>query len=258
MVRNPVLEAVDPTPQHDDRSVLGRVVSLLACFGSASEPLTITALGAQTGLPPATVHRLIAKLVDSGLLERSARGRYELGEWAWQLGRGVRKTSRMRESVRPILVDLHVALSCQVLLLGRTPEGVVVVIDQIAGSRTWIHRPVDRTLRVAAEEILAAFHSSDDRAGRPPSGQNRDEAGTDFQVRQRLAMIRRQRMLTAAREDGGTWMAAPVQPSGSGMPTVVALGLREAAPASLHHARRCLLMAVHNAAAAAARGGDDR
>ncbi len=157
-MRDALLKAVDATSQHEDKSVLGRAVSLLACFGSAAEPLTITNLCAQTGLPPATVHRLVARLVDSELVERPARGRYELGERAWRLGRGVNKISRLRESARPVLVDLHVALSCQVLLLGLDPLAGVVVIDQIAGSWTWCHQP--STVRCARASRTSSWPSS--------------------------------------------------------------------------------------------------
>lgn len=253
------LDPGDTAIREDDRSVIHRAVSLLACFGVTSRPMTIGTLCSQTGLPPATVHRLVTRLIDSELVERPARGRYELGERLWRLGRGVNKISRIRDRVRPVLVDLHVGSSWPVILLSVDQSAQVVVIDQIAGSATWRPAPLDRALRAGVEDIFAAFEWG--RRNRASTDSTRSEGSEVFRTRQRQAMIRQERVLGIPRPDGGTWVTAPVPvPVGSeSVPLAVAVALPGTDPAAVHHARTRLLRATTRIATDTPRdSGDDQ
>ena len=77
------------TTDENRRSVLGRAFDILECFTDAEPEQTIGSLCAATGLPPATVHRMLASLVEWGAVERAARGKYRLGMRLWRLGWGV-------------------------------------------------------------------------------------------------------------------------------------------------------------------------
>lgn len=96
--------------QGDDakRTVLGRAFEILDCFAGGNE-MTVAGICEQTGLPPATVHRMLAALVEWEGVERLARGRYRLGSRIWRLGISAPQIRRLRELAQPYLVDLHVA-----------------------------------------------------------------------------------------------------------------------------------------------------
>ena len=93
---------------HDDpkRSVLGRAFEILDCFAGGNE-MTVAGICDRTGLPPATVHRMLAALVEWEGVERVGRGRYRLGSRIWRLGIGAPQVRRLRELAQPYLVDLH-------------------------------------------------------------------------------------------------------------------------------------------------------
>lgn len=90
------------------RSVLGRAFEILDCFAGGTE-MTVAGICEHTGLPPATVHRMLAALVEWEGVERLARGRYRLGTRIWRLGIGAPQVRKLRELAQPYLVDLHVA-----------------------------------------------------------------------------------------------------------------------------------------------------
>ena len=48
--------------EESKRSVLGRAFDILDCFAGGAE-LTVAGICERTGLPPATVHRMLAELV---------------------------------------------------------------------------------------------------------------------------------------------------------------------------------------------------
>lgn len=90
------------------RSVLGRAFDILDCFAGGAE-LTVASICDRTGLPPATVHRMLAALVKWEGVERLSHGRYRLGARIWRLGIGAPQVRRLRELAQPYLVNLHVA-----------------------------------------------------------------------------------------------------------------------------------------------------
>lgn len=198
------------------RSVLGRAFEILDCFGGSHPEQTIAGVCAQTGLPPATVHRMLAHLVEWGAVERASRGHYRLGRRLWRLGWGVPEVRRLRDVARPFLVDLYSATSTPVALWSREVDDVILC-DLIAGqsvARSW--RPDRRVpilenaaglalLAHARLEVLSTLVSRGDAAG----------SGTDsaeFLLRQRLGEVRRAGFAVTkpVREGGPAWVAAPV------------------------------------------------
>ena len=126
-------ELLDPK-----RSVLGRAFDILECFSGSAEQ-SITGLCSHTGLPPATVHRMLANLVEWGAVERTGRGRYRLGRRLWRLGNDVPSSRTLKDTARPCLVDLH-SMTGEIAALASVDDGRVVVADVIAGRsafRTW-------------------------------------------------------------------------------------------------------------------------
>ena len=112
--------------QNDDtkRSVLGRAFEILDCFEGGQE-MTVAGICERTGLPPATVHRMLAALVEWEGVERLARGRYRLGARIWRLGVSAPQIRRLRELAQPYLVNLHMATRGTVYLGVRDGQDAV-------------------------------------------------------------------------------------------------------------------------------------
>lgn len=150
------------TGEESRRSVLGRAFDILDCFAGGQE-MTVAAICEQTGLPPATVHRMLAALVEWEGVERLARGRYRLGARIWRLGISAPQVRRLRELAQPYLVDLHMATHGTVYLGVRDGQEAVFgdritrVKPTVASSYVTRRMPLQST---ACGRVLLAY--SDD------------------------------------------------------------------------------------------------
>lgn len=192
------------------RSVLARAFDILDCFGADHPEQTITRLCDRTGLPPATVHRMLAGLVEWGAVERSGRGRYRLGRRLWRLGWGVHDVRQLREFARPFMVDLYSATGELAALCTREDDGVIVT-DLIGGrSVTPVCRLEHRLpLLDSAPGLAYLAHAVPEELEQLLSARDR---GDGFRVRQHLAQVRRTGVaVTPARTQRAyTWVSAPV------------------------------------------------
>lgn len=123
-------------------SVLRRAFEILDCFDGAAE-VTVAYVVERTGMSPATVHRMLASLVEWGGVERTGYGKYVLGERLWQLGVGVPQVRRLRDIAQPILVELHLATRGTVYL------GVRNGLDGIYSDRITRVKSTQHTARAA-------------------------------------------------------------------------------------------------------------
>jgi DNA-binding IclR family transcriptional regulator len=193
-------------PIEGRRSVLGRVFDILECF--AEEPVqTISSLCASTDLPPATVHRHLASLVEWGAVERCSRGRYELGRRLWLLGSGVPQVRRLRDIARPRLVDLHVRTG-ELAALCFVSDQRLQIADIIGGSETshqWRLPRHVRTPGLAPELIHLAYSKAEVAPG--PHGKP-----LSLSQRSMLHEIRRTgfAVTRSPSANGPCWVAAPV------------------------------------------------
>jgi DNA-binding IclR family transcriptional regulator len=116
----------------DPRSVLRRGLSILECFADGESDKTIAELCRRTGLPPATVHRLLGVLVEWGGVERVSRGRYRLAFRLWRLGASVPQARTLRDVALPYMEDLYEATHGVVHL--SIVDGIeVMYIEKITG-----------------------------------------------------------------------------------------------------------------------------
>lgn len=69
--------------------------------------MAVTAIARQAGLHVATTSRLVAQLVEQGLLERTERGWIRVGLRLWELGQRASPALSLREAAMPFLEDLH-------------------------------------------------------------------------------------------------------------------------------------------------------
>ena len=155
MRRNEVLEftgddAALPsgTPGPARGNVLDRGVRLLQAFRPSGEALRFTELCRRTGLPKATVHRLIDQLVELALLQRTPEG-FVPGIALFELGELVPVKLRLREAALPFMQDLYEATH-QTIHLGVRSELDVVYAEKIRG-----HVGVDTPSRVGGRLPLS-------------------------------------------------------------------------------------------------------
>jgi DNA-binding IclR family transcriptional regulator len=213
------------------RSVLGRVFDILECFTDEAPEQTISSLCGRTGLPPATVHRILASLTEWGAVERASRGRYRLGMRLWRLGWGVPEARVLKDVARPHLVDLH-ALTGEVVTLCSRDRSDVIIADVIAGrsASRQRHLPRRMPLTSTAAGLVFLAHLSDPEIEELPAGRPGDPFPTNaFTRRQVLDDVRRNGYsVTHATVPGGTaWVAAPILDELRSVRSTIALPVAE-------------------------------
>jgi DNA-binding IclR family transcriptional regulator len=97
-------------------SVLSRVVRVLDAFGAGDTTLRVTDISARTGLHVATVSRLVAEMVDQGLLTRGPDRGVRVGVRLWELASRASPTLSLRQAAMPFLEDLHAVVGHHVQL----------------------------------------------------------------------------------------------------------------------------------------------
>ncbi|MFE4664645.1 IclR family transcriptional regulator [Streptomyces sp. NPDC056716] len=120
------------TPHVPQRAVLLRGLDILDCFDSRQPVLGVTTIAARTGLPPATVYRLLTTLREWGAVERVDRGRYRLGLKLWRLGSAAPQVRQLRDAALPFLEDLYEATHAVVHLAVRDGHDTLY-IEKISG-----------------------------------------------------------------------------------------------------------------------------
>lgn len=99
------------------RSALHRAVEVLDAFDAGTRDLSVTEVTQRTGMPLSTSHRILAELVDVGLLERQDDRRYRVGLRLWELAVRTPGALGIRETALPYLRQAHARIG-QSLQLG--------------------------------------------------------------------------------------------------------------------------------------------
>ena len=102
-------------------------------FTAERPRLSLSDISRRTGLPVATVHRLIAQLASWGALDRGDDGRYGIGIRLWEVATLEHRTLGLREAARPLLLRLQQDTGSTVLLTVLDGDETVVV-EQVSGS----------------------------------------------------------------------------------------------------------------------------
>ncbi|MDO5498616.1 MAG: helix-turn-helix domain-containing protein [Propionibacteriaceae bacterium] len=189
------------------RSVLGRVFAILECFSADQPEQSISELCGQTGLPPATVHRILASLIAWEAVERTARGCYRLGRRMWHIGAGVPSVNMLRSVARPTLIDLHKETGVMTGLAQRDGD-VVTLIDVFGGRQavaSWQPRRPMGLPNCATGQVLLAF--GDPEYAQTILGRLRPDRAS--RLRHELAEVRRAGF-SVRRSGCAYWMASPV------------------------------------------------
>jgi hypothetical protein len=128
MIRNRDADAVDRRTPNDGRGVIGSAFELLDQVG-ALEPVRLIDLAEATGIPRATVHRLLKQLIEVGAVRREGTG-YRLGASLLGLGSRVTPERRLRVVARRPLAELAAATGAAVSL-SVTIGGDAVFLDTV-------------------------------------------------------------------------------------------------------------------------------
>jgi DNA-binding IclR family transcriptional regulator len=152
-----------------DVGVLNKAVSILDAVSAA--PLGLAELGASTGLPRATVHRLAIALERHRLVARDGEGRFELGPRVRELARsGPDDRRALVAAARPALVMLRDATgeSAQLYVVAGDARVCVASLESPHSLRTIVvvgaSLPLDRG---SAGKVLANASAASGAAGDP-------------------------------------------------------------------------------------------
>lgn len=123
----------EPLDNVDRNTVLGKVMVVLQSFGAHDHAVTLAELGRRTGLPKATLHRIVNDLVEVRLIERTAAG-YRLGGQLFELGLRASMQRGLREVAIPFMQDLY-ARTHETVHLGLREGTEVVYVEKIGGHK---------------------------------------------------------------------------------------------------------------------------
>jgi DNA-binding IclR family transcriptional regulator len=171
------------------QSVASRLLRVLDAFSVARPELSLADISRTTGLPPATLHRLLRELTDHGAIQRTSTGRYAVGLRLWEIGRLAPTVSRLDEVAIPYLEDLYeathgavhlaVPMGAEALYLAAINGHQPVQPLLLAGARVPLETPgIGRVLLAyAPTEVLAQVLEGN--------------GGSTYRIRQDLVQIRR-------------------------------------------------------------------
>ena len=138
---------------------VGIALGVLEALAAAPE-LSLSELARRVGVAKSTAHRTCSVLTDSGMLTRTAAGKYRLGLRLIEYGHLATSRSPVGEHALPLLVDLRTALG-ETVQIGVPAGGDVVYVERVEGNRALRYSsdnsrrgPVHRS---SAGKVLAAF-----------------------------------------------------------------------------------------------------
>lgn len=90
--------------------MLDRAVAVLATFRADTPVLGVSEISRATGLHLATTSRIVAQMVDLGLLERLPDRRVQVGTRLWELALRASPNRVLRDAALPVMEVLHAAV----------------------------------------------------------------------------------------------------------------------------------------------------
>jgi DNA-binding IclR family transcriptional regulator len=219
-------------------TVLSRAFAVLDSFSEGSAEQTLSSITGSTGLPPATVHRVLAALVGWGAVERTGRGRYRIGLHLWRLGSLAPQGRELRDVALPHLQDLlevthevvHLVVvdEDQALYLERLESRPGVSVVSQVGGRLPLHA-------TGPGKVLLAHAPTDVLDRVLEAGLSRHARGTitePAELRRALAEIRQTGHSISRDEmtDGASSVAAPVTDAGGRVIAAISVVVRSGSP----------------------------
>lgn len=198
-------------------SILDRVVRILESFDDAQPTLTVSALSRRSGIPQATMYRLVGEMVEHGILARSQDGTVRLGLRLWELVARSSPAKDLREAALPFLQDVQSVVH-QHTQLSVLRDGEVLVLERLSSSGSVINQ-ASVAGRMSAHDtsmgmVMLAFSPTGVqeryRLRYPDVDRRSSTTTTDF--RRDLAEIRRRGYASydGVLDDGTTGISVPV------------------------------------------------
>lgn len=123
------------TEGENDTGTLGKLMALLDLVTHAERPLRFTDILAQAGQPRGTLHRQLGHLVEEGLLELDADGRYSPGLRLLDLAARSWAKNEFRVVAEPHLRGLQ-AMSGETVHLGVLRGTSIIYLDKVEGKQS--------------------------------------------------------------------------------------------------------------------------
>ncbi|MFC5665250.1 IclR family transcriptional regulator [Kitasatospora misakiensis] len=95
------------SPATGERSVADRLLGILGAFDAKNRELTVSEISRRCGIPIATTHRMVAKLISWGALERTIEGRCTIGLWLWSQTARATRHFALHDVAMPHMLQLH-------------------------------------------------------------------------------------------------------------------------------------------------------
>jgi DNA-binding IclR family transcriptional regulator len=122
-----------PVTAEPGRSVASRLLAVMFAFRPGSARLSLADLTRRTGMPHATVRRMVLELLAAGVLEQAEDGTYAVGLKVWELGTLAPRSLPLRGVAFPFMEDLHEALRQHVQLA--VLDGLeAVIVERMSSS----------------------------------------------------------------------------------------------------------------------------
>lgn len=216
-----------------ERSVVDRTLSILGAFDRDNRTLSLSDLSRRSGLPVATVHRIVNKLHGWGALERCAEGGYSIGLRLWETAVLAPRSSSLAETAQPHLVALHGQTSAAATIAIRDgKESVCLAFVSNDPDAPSTYGTPGRRLPLnvtAAGLVLLAYAGSavQNEVCSAPSRTPTGFAHGTQQLKQSLAKIRREGYAVAhsTLTEGRSGLAVPIRDSrGTVIATVGVVG----------------------------------
>lgn len=107
--------------------MLAKASDILAAFSVEYPVLTQAEITRRAALPPSTTRRLVAEMVQHGLLETTSDGKFVLGLRLWELGSLSHRVLPLRDTAMPFMTVRNQALGQHVQLAIRKDDEAVIV-----------------------------------------------------------------------------------------------------------------------------------
>lgn len=183
-------------------SVIARAARVLDAFEHDRRVLTVAEIARRTRLPVPTAHRLVAQMLDAGLLDHEEPHRVRVGMRLWEIGVLGARALDLREAAMPYLQDVH-AVTRQYTHLTVLDGPEIVVIERLKAVGAIDGVPLQAGRRVPANAqaggLVMLAHADkavqDRLLGRPLVRYNDRTPASEFALRRIWEAARRQGFL---------------------------------------------------------------
>lgn len=205
------------------KSVVARALLILGQFSATTPSMTISQLSRATGLPVATVFRLLGELEAGHFVQRSGKGQFRLGNRLWEMGLLTPLHGRLRETALPFLLNLQYKTretiqfsipngDAALYIEKLTHEEAVAPQSRIGSPMPWHGTGVGKVMLAFGDDA-----SQNDILSRPLVAHTPHTLVDPAALRRELLAIRERGYSTSTEEymSGSTSIAAPVMVHGT-------------------------------------------